>query len=574
MFSRRPEPRFNRGRIAVVNGGGSPAPPAGPSPTLVTPETGDTFGDGDVVIMHATIPGGAPAVSSVEFYQGATKVGEALAEPWQYLWTTAQGAYDITARALYADASVGTSAAASITVAAPLTFDPTTVAQLALWADPTDNATITLNAGRVETIARFRDATKYSTALTQATSAARPVLGRLRGRQALFSGSGTSERLTASLVGAQGFPHTLVPVIKGIGQQTAGNVCSTGGIARVSIRGTTWPRTLREQTSLVLDSTANSTVSKPLSVRFLANNTASEVSVNGVMIHGPGAASGTSGLSTDVSFPGLNSGTAEPGLYGDFLHFQGAVSGADVTAIEAWLNAKWHTLDPQATILYVGDSNTRGFGTANGGFRRNMHDDLLSRGKICGKWVEEIGSKPEGGARYFGGDVHYGVDGRGINYMRANLPALIGTTTEQFNPAVMVLMIGINNASSAAGPPAETYVAGNGAGSTRDEFRNLITDIFTKLPAVKLIVCNLPPNGTAGTQTNVVTLNATWFADADTAATALGKTVKHCDIYTALGGAPFVAANFSDLTHFGELTGHPLVAAVLKPLIIEAVSEI
>src|SRR5688500_1389739 len=119
---------FGASGYSVVSG-----PAVGPAPLLLTPEAGDTFGDQDTVVLAASIPDGAPAVTQVQFYEGTNLIGTATAAPWHALWTASAGSYSVTAKATYADASVGTSIAAAITVAAALTFDPTSIPQLALW---------------------------------------------------------------------------------------------------------------------------------------------------------------------------------------------------------------------------------------------------------------------------------------------------------------------------------------------------------------------------------------------------------------------------------------------------------
>lgn len=564
---------------------------AGPTPVLITPESGDTFGgrdvDADVVPLIASIPNGAPSVTRVDFYQGTALLGTANAAPWLYLWTAAQGSYSVKARATYADASVGDSAAASITVAAPNTFDPTSVAGLAIWGDPTNDATITITSGRVQTCTRSRDAAKYSTDLTQGTAGNRPVLGRLRGKQALAvcTISTTTENLTATLVASLGVQFQLISCVKPIGAQTQGAWVGSNGAMRIATRGATWGRTLRVGTSSVVDDTTVFTKSKAVSVRFLGNNTSSEFAANGTVIQ-TGVATGLGGLIGNVSWPGTNAGASEPGLYGDFLHYQATLSAPNVALIEAWMNAKWGTLDPQYTIMAVGDSNVHCFGTTNGGWRFNLHDDLLSRGKLSGHWVEEIGLKLEGGVRFYGGDVHYGQDSSGVNWHRVNLPPKIGAGN-QFTPDIFVLMLGIANAASLVTlTPHETYVAGNdwasytaadAARPTLTEFQNLIIDILTACPNASIIVCDIQADGllSAPQQANIVTLNASWWTAAEAAANTLGKQsrVYRAPLNAALGGPSYVSANFQSDGHVDQTTGHPLIANMLKPIVAQVCKD-
>ena len=61
----------------------------------------------------------AVGVTKVEFYQGATKLGEDLSSPYAYGWDTtsvANGNYSLTAKAFDAAGNISTSSAVSVTV--------------------------------------------------------------------------------------------------------------------------------------------------------------------------------------------------------------------------------------------------------------------------------------------------------------------------------------------------------------------------------------------------------------------------------------------------------------------------
>ena len=86
-----------------------------PTVSLTTPTTGTVSGS---VNMTATASD-AVGVTKVEFYQGATKLGEDLSSPYAYSWDTtsvANGNYSLTAKAFDAAGNIGTSSAVSVTV--------------------------------------------------------------------------------------------------------------------------------------------------------------------------------------------------------------------------------------------------------------------------------------------------------------------------------------------------------------------------------------------------------------------------------------------------------------------------
>lgn len=86
-----------------------------PTVSLDTPTTGTVSG---MVNMAATASD-AVGVTKVEFYQGATKLGEDLSSPYAYGWDTtsvANGNYSLTAKAFDAAGNISTSSAVSVTV--------------------------------------------------------------------------------------------------------------------------------------------------------------------------------------------------------------------------------------------------------------------------------------------------------------------------------------------------------------------------------------------------------------------------------------------------------------------------
>ncbi len=94
---------------------------ASPTVSLTAPLATDSFTAPATITITANAADSDGTVSKVEFYNGATKLGEATSAPYMYSWTgVATGTYSLTARATDSDANTTTSSAVSITVnAAP-----------------------------------------------------------------------------------------------------------------------------------------------------------------------------------------------------------------------------------------------------------------------------------------------------------------------------------------------------------------------------------------------------------------------------------------------------------------------
>lgn len=580
--------RSNTHERRILYGNGPLLPPgpalassslSGPTPLLLTPLNGASFGgrdiDADTVTMFAEIPAGAPAVTKVDFLVGASIVGTANAFPWQFQWATTQGSYAVKAQVTYADDSVGTSSVANITVAAPTTAPlPTTIAAVKFWAD--FGHANTLNPGgtqaaigdQVASYGRFADGTVVTSQATQATTTKRCRLGLWRGKNVLetCTNSVTTENYSYTLNGAQSFPSTLITVYRGISIQSAGVVCGSNGSERIGLHNTTAPRNDRCTGSLAInDALAQATATSTLCT---LNNTNSRIMRQGADVHNP-AALGTTGVSNNISFPGTTAGSPEPGVAAEHIYAQTALTAQNITDLNTFVNAKFD-INPsnERRIVYVGDSQTIPLNIITGGWRKLLHD-YFHQGKVAGGWIEEVGTQGSS-PRTYGGDTHDGVSLKGIAYHSnatpgaGGLPTLLGAGLF-FQPDIMFLQIGINNAAQVA---PETYVAGNAAGSTRQAFRDLVTLILNAMPSpAQLIVANLINHPTPAVQTNVVTMNSTWFQDADDAATALGRTVVHCDWNTPAGTPP--GANFQADGHFTD-TGCAAVEPTVRAAIVKA----
>ena len=90
-----------------------------PTVSITAPAAGATFTAPANITLTATAADTDGSVSKVEFFQGATKLGEALSGPYTITWSNVGvGAYSLTARATDNAGATTTSSAVSITVAA------------------------------------------------------------------------------------------------------------------------------------------------------------------------------------------------------------------------------------------------------------------------------------------------------------------------------------------------------------------------------------------------------------------------------------------------------------------------
>ncbi len=102
--------------IYQVAGGTSTNNPA-PSVSLTSPANGTSFSQGSAITLSANASDSNGSIAKVEFFAGATKVGEKTSAPYSISWTNAAaGTWSLTARATDNEGASTVSAAVSITV--------------------------------------------------------------------------------------------------------------------------------------------------------------------------------------------------------------------------------------------------------------------------------------------------------------------------------------------------------------------------------------------------------------------------------------------------------------------------
>src|SRR5260221_393424 len=148
-------------------------PNVAPAVSLTGPANNANFATGSTVTITANATDSDGTIAKVEFFQGATKLGEALTSPYSFAWATVPaGSYSLTAKATDNLGAVTTSTAIAITVSAA------NVAPAVSLTSPANNAnfatgstvTITANAtdsdGTIAKVEFFQGATKLGEALT------------------------------------------------------------------------------------------------------------------------------------------------------------------------------------------------------------------------------------------------------------------------------------------------------------------------------------------------------------------------------------------------------------------------
>ncbi len=149
----------------------TPLPPPNIPPTvsLTSPTAGQSFLAPANIALSANASDADGSVTKVEFFNGVTKIGEALAAPYNFAWNSvAPGAYSLTAKATDNQGATTTSAAVAITVTEPIPNQPPTVSLTSPTAGQSflapANISLSANAndadGSVTKVEFFNGATK------------------------------------------------------------------------------------------------------------------------------------------------------------------------------------------------------------------------------------------------------------------------------------------------------------------------------------------------------------------------------------------------------------------------------
>ncbi len=138
-----------------------------PAVSITSPANGATFTAPASVTIQATATDSDGTISKIEFFQGATKLGEDLTSPYSFAWSgVPAGSFALTAVATDNDANKTTSAPVNITVTGPNSPPTVSITSPANGASFISPASITIQAtaadvgGSVAKVEFFRGATK------------------------------------------------------------------------------------------------------------------------------------------------------------------------------------------------------------------------------------------------------------------------------------------------------------------------------------------------------------------------------------------------------------------------------
>lgn len=142
------------------------APNVAPTVVLISPAESDIIALPAQVSFAATAVDSDGAVSKVEFYAGATKVGEDMNAPFTFDWTAISGTHALTAIAIDNQGATATSAIVNITVTNPFNVSPTVSITAPTDGFSTEATTLGINAtaadsdGNITKVEFFHGATK------------------------------------------------------------------------------------------------------------------------------------------------------------------------------------------------------------------------------------------------------------------------------------------------------------------------------------------------------------------------------------------------------------------------------
>src|SRR5258706_7300962 len=144
-----------------------------PTASITSPANNANFTAGSTITINANATDSDGTIAKVEFFQGATKLGEDLTSPYSFAWASVPaGSYSLTAKATDNLGAVATSTAIAIVVSnanvAPTASitSPANNASFATGSTVTINASATDSDGTIAKVEFFQGATKLGESLT------------------------------------------------------------------------------------------------------------------------------------------------------------------------------------------------------------------------------------------------------------------------------------------------------------------------------------------------------------------------------------------------------------------------
>jgi lysophospholipase L1-like esterase len=201
-------------------------------------------------------------------------------------------------------------------------------------------------------------------------------------------------------------------------------------------------------------------------------------------------------------------------------------------------------------IMPLGDSITFGIGARTpvfdqGGYRM----ELFRRARADGHAITFVGRQANGPMNIVNEpfpSAHEGYPGATINDGNNQLANRVDAAIAASNPDIVLLMIGTNDVNGNVNNPP-------------DDLRNLINQITSGAPDALLVVAQIVPTRTAGTNTRVQAYN-TSVANLVRESAAAGRHVALVDMFSAfVNNANFATALLNDDLHPND-TGYVVMA--------------
>ena len=140
---------------------------AHPTASLTSPPNGAVFTAPVDITINANSSDSDGSIDKVEFFRGATKLGEDTSSPYSFAWSNVSaGSYNLTVRATDDDGGITTSSVVAITVNAANVLPTVSITSPANGANFTAPADITINAsasdsdGTIDKVEFFQGGTK------------------------------------------------------------------------------------------------------------------------------------------------------------------------------------------------------------------------------------------------------------------------------------------------------------------------------------------------------------------------------------------------------------------------------
>ncbi len=387
-------------------------------------------------------------------------------------------------------------------------------------------------------------------------------LRNIRGLPAIWLDRSAPARLTGLVSASQAQP-VVIYIVATSDTASSNNVLLGGGPggalaeSRITLTGTSWPRTITGGAGVALSAGTNPTQNRPFVVAFKYNGaTLSRIYYNQTI-----KATGNGGT---ANFEGFTIGDARtPALpYGGLV---GAVCGqlapSDALILQtiAFFEAQYHTTDKAWRYMRVGDSTTAGTGgTANAnGVGQAMA--AWSNTKPGGAYLDFVGSQSN--MALYSNAQHYGVGGTDSYGLNTALAAQLAL----YQPEIIDIRIGVNDANGTNTP----YVGATSASN----IAAILATCRTSLPNSRVIFGDVHALGGGGAAAaNALDLNSRLPAVYATEI-GLGGKLHTWSSSAAINGGVYSPTYMNDTLH-PNVAGYAALASAVQTPALAAIAAL